>query len=90
MYKKILFTLLVFVVTVVGQKQNEPQRLPTPPEANQTIDALQGVWHGRVTAKVPGFPVDIFDWTMDCKVTARGAGLLCTGTGTGTGLNRIH
>ena len=32
-------------------------------------------------AKVAAYPAETFDWKMDCKVVARGAGALCTNTG---------
>ena len=34
-----------------------------------------------MTASVPGFPAETFDWKMDCKPVALAAGASCTNTG---------
>jgi hypothetical protein len=40
-----------------------------------------GNWSGKITATVPGFPPEAFDWAMDCKPVALGAGASCTNIG---------
>jgi len=32
--------------------------------------AIQGVWVGKMSANVPGFPIETFDWSMDCRSAA--------------------
>jgi len=77
-----MIVLILFLsVAILGQKpEGRPSRPPVP-EVARTLQAIQGVWHGEMTANVPGFPVTTFDWTMDCKAVALGAGASCTNSG---------
>src|SRR5262245_50156577 len=68
-------------VSILGQSQNAAPTGPPAPEVAATVHAIQGVWHGKMKADVPGYPAVTFDWAMDCKVVALGAGALCTNTG---------
>jgi hypothetical protein len=76
--------LLIVVLLALPARGQKPGIVPSPPpapEISKTVQALQGSWLGKMTANVPGFPVETFDWTMDCKVVALGAGASCTNTG---------
>lgn len=84
MTKKIVFLLVVLCVSALGQTQDDrtkPQQSNIPPEVSRTVEVMQGTWMGSMVANVPGFPAETFNWTMDCRVVARGAGVLCTNTG---------
>src|SRR5262245_30669985 len=67
--------------SALGQGQNAVPPRPVPPEIAATVRAIQGTWLGQMTANVPGYPSATFDWTMDCKVVALGAGASCTNSG---------
>jgi hypothetical protein len=84
MSKRIIFLFAVLCVGARGQAQDDkakPRQSNTPPEVNKTVEAMQGTWAGSMVANVPGFPAETFNWTMDCRVVARGAGVSCTNTG---------
>jgi hypothetical protein len=53
----------------------------SPPETKRTVEAINGVWKGRLTANVPGALPASFDWTMDCKPVALDTGALCSNGG---------
>ena len=53
-----------------------------PAEIKRTLEAIAGTWSGKMTAKVPGLAAETFDWAMDCKPVAQGAGASCTNFGT--------
>ena len=61
------------------------QVAPPKPKPNfdviRVVNMMQGAWTGKMTAKVPGFPDETFDWKMNCQVVAQGAGLSCTNSG---------
>src|ERR1700686_40299 len=81
---KLFLALILLAVPVLAQKQDarvKPSPTAPPPEVSKTVEAINGTWLGKMTAKVPGFPVEDFEWTMDCRAVARGAGVLCTNTG---------
>ena len=50
-------------------------------EVNRIVEAMNGIWTGKMTANVPGAPSESFDWKMNCQIVATGAGLSCTNTG---------
>ena len=77
----ILLLASLLALLTFGQKQATVPSPPPAPEIAKTVQALQGSWLGKMTANVPGFPVETFDWSMDCKVVALGAGASCTNTG---------
>jgi hypothetical protein len=81
----LLRTLLAIVFLVVpGFAQNQTKRdrrPPQPPEVNQTVEALKGTWLGQMTANVPGYPAETFDWKMVCRTIAEGAGVSCANSG---------
>lgn len=84
MIRSISVWLLVLVAPVIAQKQDRrrmPPAAPSPPEVKKTVDAMTGRWSGQMTAQVPGAPVESFNWTMNCKAIAFGAGASCTNTG---------
>lgn len=84
MSKKLLLSFVLFVAPALGQKPAEkpnPTASKTSPEVIKTVNAINGRWSGSMIATVPGYPAETFDWKMDCKVVARGAGALCTNTG---------
>jgi hypothetical protein len=74
---KILLVTILLVTFAVGQ--NKPPA--PPPEVNKTVEAMNGTWLGRMTAHVPGFPAETFEWSMNCQIVARGAGLSCSNQG---------
>jgi hypothetical protein len=78
----VLLILALLAVPASLQKQQPAPSRPTMPEIAKTVQAIQGIWHGKMTANVPGSPPAAFDWTMDCKVVAQGAGASCTNSGT--------
>jgi hypothetical protein len=45
------------------------------------VDVMRGTWTGKMTANIPGFPAESFDWKMNCQIVAQGAGLSCTNAG---------
>ena len=73
--------IAMFALPALGQKERSVPTPPNAPEIAKTVQAIQGIWIGKMTANVPGFPIETFDWTMDCKVAALGAGASCTNTG---------
>jgi hypothetical protein len=84
MIRYIVVWFLLLAVPVLAQKQDAQVKPPStapPPEVNKTIEVMQGTWLGSMVANVPGFPAETFDWTMNCRVVARGAGVSCTNTG---------
>jgi len=78
----ILFLFVVLVGALRGQSQTTASSGPKIPEVARTVQAIQGTWLGSMTAEVPGYPKETFDWKMDCKVVALGAGASCTNSGT--------
>jgi hypothetical protein len=80
----IVFLLVVVCVSVLGQARDDrtgPRQSNTVPEVKQTVELMQGTWSGSMVAHVPGIPAETFNWTMECKAVALGAGVLCTNTG---------
>src|SRR5437773_2128252 len=76
--------LIMLVAPVPAQKQpsqTRPPRKGTPPEVTRTVEAIQGTWAGSMIASVPGYPSETFEWTMDCRFVALGAGASCTNKG---------
>lgn len=75
-------TLIAFS-TAAGN--NVAQVRPPEPlarlEVNRIVEAMNGIWTGKMTANVPGAPVESFDWKMNCQIVAKGAGLSCINTG---------
>jgi hypothetical protein len=59
----------------------KPPQTSPPPEIAKTVEAINGTWLGKMTAKVAAVPPEVFDWTMNCRVVAGGAGAACTNTG---------
>src|SRR5258706_16298825 len=43
----------------------------------ETVDAITGRWLGSMTARIPGMAPETFNWTMDCRPVALGAGASC-------------
>jgi hypothetical protein len=82
MFSRLIITLMLLVVPVPPQKPVNPQSSTILPEVARIAEAIQGRWTGVMIARVPGHPAETFDWRMDCKVIARGAGAACTNTGT--------
>ncbi|MEK6334591.1 MAG: hypothetical protein AABM67_06550 [Acidobacteriota bacterium] len=80
MNKTLLILFLLFAFPARAQKDTG-SRPPVAPEVNHTVDSINGTWLGKMTANVPGFPPETFDWTMNCTIVARGAGVSCTNTG---------
>jgi hypothetical protein len=81
---KLFPALILLVVSALGQKQDMPGKPPhasPPPEVAKTVEAINGTWLGKMTAKVAAFPPEEFDWTMSCRVVASGAGAACTNAG---------
>lgn len=79
----ILF-LIVASTTIPARQNKEPgqaKQTNAPPEVKQTVDALTGTWEGQMTATVPGYPPATFNWLMECKTVALGAGVACTNGG---------
>jgi hypothetical protein len=69
---------------LIAQKQDgqrKPRTTAPPPEVKRTVDAITGRWTGQMTARVPGAPAESFNWAMDCRTVAQGAGASCTNTG---------
>jgi hypothetical protein len=87
MSKKLLVRLvflIMLVAPVPAQKQPSktgPPRPGMPPEVAKTAEAIQGTWAGSMIARVPGYPAESFEWTMECRFVAMGAGALCTNRG---------
>ena len=81
---KCILLVIVAGMTVSGQQNTKAdQTHPSPPpEVKQAVDALTGTWAGQMTARVPGYPAATFDWLMECKTIALGAGVVCTNGGT--------
>jgi hypothetical protein len=79
----VCLAVLIFVLVLgVNQKvEGKPRQQPPPPvEVKRTTDAIVGKWSGHMTARVAG-TVETFDWSMDCKSAAFGAGAACTNEG---------
>src|SRR5215475_8186112 len=77
----IVLMLSLLPVLVLGQNQSAVVTAPAASEIARTTQAIQGIWNGKMTAKVPGFQPATFDWKMDCKPVALGAGASCMNTG---------
>ena len=83
MSTKLFLALVLVAVPVLGQKQAgqvTPHRPASPPEVAKTVEAINGTWLGKMNVNIPGFPTEAFDWTMNCRVVAQGAGASCTTT----------
>ena len=79
---KIVCIVILAALNIGGQQKPSPAGPPpAPPEVKQTVDALTGTWAGEMTARVPGYPPATFDWLMECKTVALGAGVACTNGG---------
>ena len=87
MSKKLLVRLVCLIMLVAPvpahqqPSKTRPPRLGMPFEVTKTVDAIQGTWAGSMIANVPGYPSESFEWTMDCRSVALGAGASCTNTG---------
>jgi hypothetical protein len=84
MIRYIVVWFLLLAVPVLAQKQDaqvKPSSTAPPPEVSKTVEIMQGTWAGSMVANVPGYPSESFEWTMDCRVVARGAGVSCTNKG---------
>src|SRR6266705_3442582 len=81
--RRILIVLVLLTVPALAQKQDAPKtsRPNVPAEINQTVEAIQGTWLGKMTANVPGYSPETFEWTMNCKIVAKGAGASCMNSG---------
>jgi hypothetical protein len=82
--RNILVWYLLLAVPLIAQNQDgrrKPPALASPAEVKKTVDAIVGSWSGEMTARVPGAPVESFNWKMDCKAIAVGAGASCTNSG---------
>lgn len=82
MFLRTLFAIGFLVAPGFAQAQTNrnPRPLP-PPEVNRTVDAMKGTWLGQMTANVPGYPAETFDWKMVCTTIAEGAGVSCANSG---------
>ncbi len=81
---KLLLALMLLAVPVLAQRQDaqtKPSSTAPAPEVSKTVEAINGTWSGSMVAHVPGFPAETFNWTMECRVVALGAGVLCTNKG---------
>ncbi|HJZ79563.1 MAG TPA: DUF1579 family protein [Pyrinomonadaceae bacterium] len=81
--KLLMAAILIFGSGVLSEQIAQvkaPQPAPGV-EVNLLVDAMNGVWTGKMTANVPGAPAESFDWKMNCQMVAQGAGLSCTNTG---------
>jgi hypothetical protein len=81
---KLFLALVLLAAPVIAQKQDsrrKPPTAPSPPEVKKTVDAIAGRWTGQMTARVPGAPAESFNWAMDCRTVAQGAGVSCANTG---------
>jgi hypothetical protein len=80
---KMICTMILVILSTAVRGQQKPSQAgpPAPPEVKQTVDALNGIWTGQMTARVPGYPPATFAWTMECKTVALGAGVACTNGG---------
>lgn len=80
-----LFLTLTFVLAGgIGSRliaQVTPPKSITTLEVGRIVEAMSGTWTGKMTANVPGFPAETFDWKMNCQIVAQNAGLSCTNTG---------
>lgn len=80
-----LFLTLTFALACATGSSLIAQVTPPKPittlEVGRIVEAMSGIWTGKMTANVPGFPAETLDWRMNCQVVAQGAGLLCTNTG---------
>jgi hypothetical protein len=84
MSKMICVALVVLPSIVVRAQQNKTGQAgvpPAPPEVKQAVDALTGTWAGQMTAKVPGYAPETFDWLMECKPVALRSAVACTNEG---------
>lgn len=84
MPKRMLVLFIVLLcVSAQGQKNegNKAGQSAPAPEVKRTVEAITGTWTGKMTARVPGFAPEAFDWTMDCKSAALGAGASCSNSG---------
>ena len=81
MIRNTLAWILMLAAPAIAQKQDDQRKPAPPPEVKRTVDAITGRWTGQMTARVPGAPAESFNWTMDCRTIAQGAGASCTNTG---------
>src|SRR5215469_4605949 len=79
----ILLPILTIVLGLgLGQMaEGKPRQQPAPPEVKKTADSIVGKWSGQMTAKVGAAAPETFNWTMDCKPVAFGAGASCNNEG---------
>jgi hypothetical protein len=76
----ILAVVIAILFAIVTRQLAAPGVGPHP-EVSRIVNLMQGSWTGKMTAVVPGFPAETFDWKMNCQSVAQGAGLSCTNTG---------
>lgn len=74
------FAVLVSVPAVAQKPSERMAQPPPPPDVQRTVNAIAGKWSGQLTAKVGG-ATETFNWTMDCKAVALGAGAACSNGG---------
>ena len=85
MPNKLLLTAALVVALAVANNQTaqvKPPQTGATPEMRKVVEVMRGTWMGQMTANVPGFPTETFDWRMNCQTVAQGAGVSCTNTGT--------
>lgn len=81
---KLVLILTLILAYGIGNSliaQVTPPKPITTLEVGRIVEAMSGTWIGKMTANVPGFPAETFDWKMKCQGVAQGAGLSCTNTG---------
>jgi len=81
MFMRFVLVLTFLPILAFGQGQNAAVSPPSAPDIARTTRSIQGIWNGKMTARVPGFEPATFDWKMDCQTVALGAGASCTNTG---------
>jgi hypothetical protein len=80
---KMICTIILAMLSIAVRGEQKPSQAgpPAPPEVKQTVDALDGIWTGEMTARIPGNRPATFAWRMECKTVALGAGVACTNGG---------
>jgi hypothetical protein len=79
-----LWFAVLLSVPVLGQKRNEGKaQSPPPPGAQRTVETITGKWPWPIDGQSWGSDRD-FNWSMDCKTVALGAGAACSNRGDGS------
>jgi hypothetical protein len=81
MFGNLFLAMSLVSVSALAQKRIVPNPPRPSPEIMKTVQSMNGTWTGRMTARIPEYPAETFDWRMVCRTVAEGAGVSCANSG---------